>query len=99
MEESNVALKVLLSLFKDPLLEVDEVKGMRVVDFASLQPFNVERKVVWNFFAVEYSVDHMAAKQPHLDLVSSVRVNLTILMDRLKYVAGSRTITEFEVIE
>ena len=81
MQESNVTFKVLLGLFEDPLLEVDEVEGMRVVDLASLQPFNVERKVVRNFLAVEDSVDHVTAKQPHLNLVSSVRVNLAVLVN------------------
>ena len=59
---------------------------MRVVDLLGLQPLHVKRKVVRYFLPVEYSVYHVTTKQTHLYLVTSVRVDLTILVNRLKYV-------------
>ena len=40
--------------------------------------------MLFDFLSVEYPVDHMAAKQSHFDLVSSVSVNLLIFMDDLE---------------
>ena len=88
MEESNVSFKILLGLFKYPLFEVNEVKCVRIVYFASFEPFYVEGEVIWYLFPVKNPVDHVAAKQPHFNLVASVGIYLAVLMNRLEYVTG-----------
>ena len=69
MQQSNIPLQVRLSLLQNPLLEEDEVKGVRVLDSLGLQPFDEEWKVVVNLLPIEYSIDHMTAEQPHLYLI------------------------------
>lgn len=54
---------------------------MGILDLLGLQPLDEERKVIWNLLPVEDTVDHVAAEQPHLDLVAGVRVDLCILVD------------------
>lgn len=57
---------------------------MGVLDLLGLEPFDEEGKVVGDFLAVEDPVDHVAAEQPHLDLIASVGVDLGVLVDRLE---------------
>ena len=65
---------------------------MRILYLLGLQPLNKKWKMVSDLLPVEYPVDHMTAKQPHLDLVASVRIYLGVLMNRLKYIRCSRPI-------
>ena len=99
MEKGDVAFQILLSFFVDPFLEVDEVEGVRVFDVLVLEPFDEEREVVRDFLAVEDPVDHMAAEKPHLDLVPSVEVDLTVLVDCLENVRSSRPVRKFQLIK
>jgi len=59
-----------------------------ILDVFVFYPFYKERKMVRNFLSVENSVDHVAAKKSHFDLVSSVWVDFVILVDGLKDVGG-----------
>lgn len=61
---------------------------MRVVDLLGLEPLDEEGKVIVNLLPVEDTVDHVAAEEPHFDLVAGVRVDLCVLMDRFKDVGG-----------
>lgn len=92
MEESDVAFEVLLGFLEDPLFKVDEVEGVRVVYLLRLQPLYEEGEVIRYLLAVEDPVDHVAAEQPHLDLVTGVRVDLAVLVDRLEDVRCSRSV-------
>jgi hypothetical protein len=71
----------LLRFLQDPFLEVDKVKSMRVLNFFSLQPFDEKREMVRYLLPVEDSVYHVAAEQPHLYLVTRVRVDLPVLVN------------------
>lgn len=55
--------------------------------------------MVRNFLSVENSVDHVAAKKSHFDLVSSVWVDFVILVDGLKDVGGCWSVWKFQVVE
>jgi len=99
VEEGDVPFEVLLGLLEDPLLEVNEIEGVRVVNLTGLQPLDIKREVIGNFLPVEDPVDHVATKKPHLYLIPRVRVDLVVLVNRLEYVAGRRPVAEFEVIE
>ena len=46
----------------DPLFEIVEIKNIWVGDLSSGEPLDEEGEVVTNFFSVEDSIDHMAAK-------------------------------------
>lgn len=81
MQKCNISLKILLSFFQDPLLEVYEVEGMRIVNLFRLKPFDVEREVVGNLLAIEYPVDHVATEQTHFNFISGVGVDFSILVD------------------
>jgi hypothetical protein len=62
VQDCNIPFKILLGLLKYPFLEVDEVKGVMIVDLLGFKPLNVKRKMVGYFLAVEDSVDHMTTK-------------------------------------
>ena len=78
----------MLSFFQNPLLEVDEVEGMRVVNLFRLEPFDVEREVVGNLLSVEYPVDHVATEETHFNFISGVGIDFSILMDGLEDVGS-----------
>jgi len=99
MEKSDVAFQVLLSLLKYPSFEVYKVESMRVFYLFGLQPLYEKREVVRNFFPVENSIDHVAAKESHLNLVPSMGVYLVILMNWLKDVRGSGAVGKLQVVE
>lgn len=81
MEEGDVPFEVLLGLLEDPLLEVNEIEGVRVVNLTGLQPLDIKREVIGNFLPVEDPVDHVATKKPHLYLIPRVRVDLVVLVN------------------
>lgn len=89
----------MLGFFEDPLLEVDEIEGMRVLYFFCLQPLDEKREMVRQLLPVEDPIYHMATKQTHLDLVASVRVDLPVLVDRLEDVRGRRTVGKLQLVE
>ena len=99
MQKSNVPLQVLLTLLQNPLFKVHEVKGMRVVYLLSLQPLHIKGEMVRNLLPVEDTIDHVTTKQPHLYLVTSVRVDLVVLMDRLENVRCCRSVRKLQVVE
>lgn len=99
MQKGDVPLQVLLALLEDPLLEVDEIKGVRVLDLLGLQPLDKEGEVISNLLPIEDPIDHVTAEQPHLDLVASVRVDLAVLVDRFEDVRGRRSVRKLQVIE
>lgn len=72
---------------------------MRVLYLLSLQPLDEKREVVRNLLSVEDSVYHVTTKQTHLYLVTSVRVDLTVLVNRLKNVRRCRTIRKLQLVE
>lgn len=62
MQKRNVPLQVLLRLLEDPLLEVDEIESMRILDLLSLQPLDKEGEMICNFLPIEDPIHHMAAE-------------------------------------
>ena len=84
MEKSDVVFQVLLSFLEDPSLEVNKIKSVRVFYLFCLQPLDKKWEVLRNFFPNKDSIDHMAAKESHLDFVSSMRVNSSVLVDRFE---------------
>lgn len=86
MKQGNVFLQVLLGLRINPLLEVNKVKRMVVVDSLSLEPLGKEWEILVHFFPVEYPVYHVATEQPHLYLVPHVAVYVLVLVDVLENV-------------
>lgn len=56
------------------------------MDPLRLQPFHEEWKVLIYLLSVENPVDHMAAKESHLDFVSDVAVDVFVLVDMLENV-------------
>lgn len=99
MEQCDVSLQVLLSLFVNPFLEIDEVESMLVFVFFHLQPFYEKREVLRDLFTVEDPVYHMAAKQSHLYFVSRVWVDSFVFMDGFKNVRSCRSIRKLQFIE
>lgn len=59
---------------------------MVVVNALRLQPFHEEREVLIYLLSVENPVDHMTAKESHLDFVPDVAVDVFVLVDVLKNV-------------
>lgn len=45
---------------------------MAVVDLLVLEPVDEVREIVGNLLAVEDPIDHVAAEEPHLDLVAQM---------------------------
>lgn len=99
VELSDVFLQVVLSLVVDPLLEIVEVEDVRVADVSGCQPLGEEGEVVAYFFAVEDSVDHVAAEESEFDFVAGVRVYLLVFMDGLEDVGGGGPVGELEFFE
>jgi hypothetical protein len=62
MQEGDVSLQILLGLLQNPLLEVDEVEGVRVLDLLGLQPLDEEGEVVGDLLPEEDTVDHVTAE-------------------------------------
>jgi len=79
VEEDDVLVEVLLGFAEDPLLEVDEVEAL-VWQPVAVEPLNVVLEVGFGFGGVEDAVDHVAAEQPHLDLVLQVALDGLVLM-------------------
>lgn len=92
VQQGNVFLEVFLVLWVDPLLEIDEVKRVVVVNALRLQPFHEEREILIYLLSVENPVDHMAAKESHLDFVSDVTVDVFVLVDMLENVWCRRSV-------
>ncbi len=88
MQKRDISLKILLCFLKNPFFEIDEIEGMLVIDLFGLEPLDEEGKMIWDFFAVENSVDHVAAEQSHFDFVAGVGIDFAILMDRLEDIAS-----------
>lgn len=99
MEVGDVLLEVLLCLLVDPLLEVVEIKGMRVLDLPWGQPLAVSLEVIWYFLAVEDAVDHVAAEEAEFDLVAGVGMDLLVLVDRLEDVGSGWTVCKLQLVE
>jgi len=72
---------------------------VRVFYLFSLQPLDKKWEVLRNFFPNEDSIDHMTAKESHLDFVSSMRVNSSVLVDRFENIGRSWAVGKFQVIE
>jgi hypothetical protein len=62
MQEGDVSLQILLGLLQNPLLEVNEVEGVRVLDLLGLQPLDEEGEVVGDLLPEEDTVDHVTAE-------------------------------------
>ena len=72
---------------------------MRVVNLLCLQPFHVKRKMIRYLLPVEYSVYHVTAKQTHLYLVTCMRVDLIVLVNRLEYVWRRWSVWKLQVVK
>lgn len=72
---------------------------MLIGDVLALQPVDEVREIVRDLATVEDAVDHVAAEQTHLYLVSQVQVDLLVLVDALEYVRCCRTVREFQFVE
>lgn len=68
MQEDDVLIEVFLCFAEDPLLEVHEVEPLVGQPVAN-EPLDVVLEVGLDLGRVEYPVYHVAAEQPHLDLV------------------------------
>ena len=99
MQISDVLLQVALSFLVDPSLEIVEVESVRVIDLPVLQPFQVVTEVVPHFLPVENTVYHVTTKQTQLYLVSSVSMDLLVLVDCLENVRCCRSVCELQLLE
>lgn len=88
-----------MRFLEDPLLEIYKIEGVRIVDLLGFEPLDEEGEVIRYFLTVEDAVNHMAAEKSHLYLVSCMRVNFGILVNRFKDVGRGRTIGEFQLVE
>ena len=61
---------------------------MRVLDLFCFKPFYKKREVIRDLFPVEYSVDHVTAKEAHFDFVSCMRVYFGVLVYGFEDVGG-----------
>ena len=86
MKQGNIFLQILLSLRINPLLKVDKIKGMFIMDSLRLKPLCEKWEILVYFLPVEYSVYHMATKQPHLYLVPYMTVYVLVLVNVLENV-------------
>jgi hypothetical protein len=68
---------------------------VRVFYLLPLDPFNEERKMIRNLLTIENTVYHVTTKQTHFYLVTSVRINSSVLMDRFENVGSRRSIRKF----
>lgn len=84
MQQRNVLFQVILGLLQNPLLEVNEVERVRVVDVLGPQPVDEVGEIVGYFPPDEYPIYHVAAEQPHFYFVPQVQVNFFVLMNTLK---------------
>ena len=57
---------------------------MRIFYLLCLKPLDEEREMIRNLFTIKDPIDHVAAEQSHLYLISCMRINLIVLMDRLE---------------
>jgi hypothetical protein len=57
---------------------------MLILVFLLDEPVNEHGKVIFHLFSIEYSVNHVTAKQTHFYLISRMAVNLFIFMDYFK---------------
>lgn len=62
MKMLDIFLEIVLCLFMDPLLEVVEIKSIRIGDFLSREPFFIAGEIVIDLFSAEDSVYHMTAE-------------------------------------
>lgn len=69
MQQGDILLQVLLRLLQNPLLEVQKVESVRIMDTLVSKPSNKVWEVVRDVLPVENTVNHMTTEQPHLDLV------------------------------
>lgn len=99
MQFGYVLLQVLLGLFVDPLLEVVEVKSMRISDLSGLLPLDEKGEVVSHLLPVEDTVDHMAAEQTQFNFVTSVRMDLLVLMDSLENVGSRGSVGKLQLLK
>ena len=86
VKQRDIPFQVLLGFFQNPFFEINKIESVGVFDSFCPQPVDEMWEVVGNFLTNENTVDHMAAEQPHFDLVPQVQVNLLVLMDALEYV-------------
>lgn len=99
MQFGYVLLQVLLGLFVDPLLEVVEIKCMRVSDLSGLLPLDEKGEVVSDLLPVEDTVDHMTAEQTQFNFVASVRVDLLVLVDSLEDVGSRGSVGKLQLLK
>jgi hypothetical protein len=55
--------------------------------------------MIFDFFPVEDSVDHVTTKQSHLNLVPGVGINFFVFMNDLENVRGCRSVSEFKIVK
>lgn len=94
MELSDIFFEVVLCLVVNPLFKVMEIEDIRVADLSGIEPFQKEGEVVADFFPVENSVDHMAAKQPKFDFIPCMWMYFLVFMDRFEDMGSSRPVSE-----
>ena len=99
MKQSNIFLQVLLALWVNPLLKVNEVKSVIVMDSFRLEPLRKKREVLIHLFSVENPVYHVTAKQSHLYLVTNVAVYVLVLVNVLENVWSCWTVGKFQLVE
>lgn len=62
MEMLDIFFQIVLGLFMDPLLEIMEIKCIRVGYLLSRKPFLIAGEIIINLFSAEDAIDHVAAE-------------------------------------
>ena len=99
MNQGNVFLQVLLRLRINPFLEVNEVKGMVIMDSLRLKPLGKKWEIFIHFFPVEYPVYHVATEQPHLYFVPHMAVDVLVLVNVLENVRCCSTVRKLQLVK
>jgi hypothetical protein len=92
MQQRDIPFQVLLCFLEDPLLKIDKIEGVGVVDLLGLEPLDEEGEVIGDLLPDEDAVDHVAAEKSHLYLVAGVGIDLRVLVDRLEDVGCRRSV-------
>jgi hypothetical protein len=61
-----------------------KIECIGIYYFSCSEPLVVALKVISNFLPVKDSIDHVAAKQAQLYLISCMRMDLLVLVDGLE---------------
>lgn len=81
-----------MTLLVNPFFKVSHIESMSIIYFLFFQPVYERWKMLLNLFSIEYSVNHVAAEEPHFYFVPCMTIDFFVLMYLLKNVGSSRSI-------